>query len=193
MGVDMRIWPQAFKGKFWPISALLFAPWNALLVFALASYLSKGTAFESYLLLQGDLIKSVLMVIFSLYFVLALMMWAVGRPRPGREAQNDIGGDKADAVIGLSPKQIVVWGLLGMVTVPVLAIISVVAQHADIVDAFNHFVGPQSAINSGFIWLISISVVIMVPTMVIWLVWMWRAWSSAKQTDEGASWGYEYD
>jgi heme/copper-type cytochrome/quinol oxidase subunit 2 len=80
-----------------------------------------------------------------------------------------------------------------MATVPALAVISVVAQQADVVDALNHFVRQQSAVNSGFIWLISISVVIMVPTMVIWLVWMWRAWSSAKRTDEVPSWGYEYD
>lgn len=189
----MRIWPQVFKGKFWAISALLFGPWNALLAFAIMSRLGKGTSLESYLLVQGDLIKSVLVVVFSLYFVLALMMWAVGRRRPGQAAHNDIGGDTEDAIIGLSLKQIIGWGLLGMATVPALAIISVVAQQADVVDALSHFAGQQSAINSGFVWLISISVVIMIPTMVIWLVWMWRAWSRAKQADEAANWGYEYD
>lgn len=188
----MRIWPQALKGKFWAISALLSGPWNALLAFAVMSHLSKGTTLESYLLLKGDLIKSVLVLAFSLYFVLALMMWAVGRRRPVHETHNDAVGGKEDAVIGLSLKQIIGWGLLGMATVPALAVISVVARQADVVDAFNHFVD-QSAINSGFVWLISISVVIMIPTMVIWLVWMWRAWSSTKQTDEAASWGYEYD
>ena len=190
----MQTWLQACKGKFWAISAVLFGPWNALLVLSVMTRLSKGTAFASYLVANGDRMKAILVLLFSLYFVLALMMWAVGRRKPEQRTRGNRGGAEAEAVIGLSLKQIIGWGLLAMATVPALAGISVIMQQADVVDTLNRFVGQQSAINSGFIWLLSISVIIMIPTMVIWLVWMWRAWSSVKQTeDETASWGYEYD
>jgi hypothetical protein len=167
-----------FKGRFWLISAWLLGPWHAPLLVSVVSRLTAGTTLGAYIAAHYNGIRSVLVVTFSLYFMLAFMMWAVGRCHSAHGASDERGETENQEVAGLSIKQILWWGLIGMVTIPALAAMSVLTNRANFVETFNHIFDLDPAMNSGFIWLISLSTVIMIPTMVIWLVWMWRAWSN---------------
>ena len=189
----MRKLRVVFKDKFWAISALLFGPWHAPLLVALVSRLTAGTAFGTYMSTHYNSIKSICVVVFSFYFVLAFMMWVVGR-RSSRGTRDHTDETGSQAVAGLSIKQIVGWGLIGMSLIPVLVVMSALSNGAYFVETFKHIFALDAAVNAGLIWLISISMVIMVPTMVIWLVWMWRGWSHTDAVrGEASGWGYEYD
>lgn len=184
---------SVFKGKFWAISALLFGPWHAPMMLSAVSSLTTGTTLGIFISAHYNGMKSVLVVVFSLYFVLAFMMWVVGR-RPADRTHNASGETEGQAVPGLSIKQIIGWGLMAMGIMPALVAISVLTHRAYFVATFDHVFDLDPAMNAGFIWLISISAVIMIPTMVIWLVWMWRAWSMTDDVrGDTDSWGYEHD
>jgi hypothetical protein len=190
----MRKWWNAFKDKFWPLSALLCGPWQAPLVLSVASRLSADTALGAFILDNYNSIKSVLLLVLSLYFMLAFMMWAVGRRRPTHVTRHEMDEADEQAVMGLSLKQIIGWGCMGMVTLPILIALSAMTNQAYFIDTFKHISGQEPTINPGFIWLISLSTVIMIPIMVIWLIWMWRAWSNTNDGERATeSWGYEYD
>lgn len=190
----MRRWWHALEGKFWPLSALLCGPWQAPLVLWLASRLSAGTPLGAFISANYNGIKSVLVLVFSLYFMLAFMMWVVGRRRPAQVTHRETDEVDKQAVMGLSLKQIIGWGCMGMVMLPILIILSAMTNQAYFMDTFKHLSGREPTINPGFVWLISLSTVIMIPIMVIWLIWMWRAWSNTNAGErEAESWGYDYD
>jgi hypothetical protein len=96
---------------------------------------------------------------------------------------------------GLSTKQIVVWGIIGMFMMPALISISLFTKqnYADGVLSQVFAINPE--LNSGLIWLVSLATVVMIPVMVIWLVWMWLAWSKRdySQGDVVDNWNYEYE
>lgn len=180
------------KRQFWPISALLFAPWHASLFLWALSSLSSGTAVGDYIAAHDSALKSILIVGFSLYFMLALMMWVAGKRQPVSEQASS--RSQNDPVPGLSAMQIIGWGLVGIVTLPVVMMLSTITQRAHMMTTFQHIFGLDVDMNQGLIWLISIAMLIMIPTMVIWLVWMWRAWMRTDRSQMGVdSWDYEYE
>ena len=46
--------------------------------------------------------------------------------------------------------------------------------------------------ESGFIWLVSLSAIVMIPVMVVWLAWMYITWTQVDP-DSINDWEYEYD
>jgi hypothetical protein len=179
---------------FWPLSALVFGPWHAPLLLSAVSRLTAGTVIGSAIVTHYNTLKSILVVTFSLYFVLAFMIWVVGKRRPANGPGDEPGVTESGQILGLSTKQIIGWGLVGMVIVPVLVSVSVLTHQAYYVATFKQIFSLDPSMNAGFIWLVSISTLIMIPTMVIWLVWMWRAWAKTDRSQpELGSWDYEYE
>lgn len=178
------------RRQFWPLSAIFFGPWHAFVLLAVVSRCTAGTVVGSYLTTHSNTIRSSLVVLFSLYFVLALMMWAVGKKAPEKSAQRRL----LDAPPGLSAGQIILFGVIGMLLVPALMLVSTLPQQTYVLDALRHTLRMMdAAMNAGFVWLICISTIIMIPTMVIWLVWMWRAWSRVDPLRSEVTWEYEYE
>lgn len=190
----MRGLASILKRQFWPISALVFGPWHASLCLWAISRLTAGTAIGAYVTAHDTTIRPILVVVFSLYFMLALMMWVTGRraiSSQGCEQEIDV---DPQSVLGLSGRQILGWGLLGILTIPLFVWISTVGHQAYVVATFHHIFGHEASASLGFIWLMSIAMLIMIPTMVIWLVWMWRAWVKTDRSRVGADdWNYEYE
>ena len=183
----MRTLTSMIKRRFWPISAVVFGPWHAPLCVWAMSRLTDGTALGRYLAAHDDTVRPIVVVIFSLYFTLALMMWIAGKRATLRDAD-------AEEALGLSSRQIVGWGLFGILMIPAFIWFSTVEQQAYIVETFHHIFDRDPSANLGLIWLISIATLIMIPTMVIWLVWMWRAWAKTDRTRMGVDdWDYEYE
>jgi hypothetical protein len=184
----------AFKENFWPISALIFCPCHLPLTMAGVASLTAGTALGAYISANYSSIETVLAITFSFYFVLAFMIWVVRGPAPKEGAACAIDEKGKPQLAGLSTKQIVVWGLIGMFTMPALVAISTFTKQSYIVETVNQIFTVNPAINSGFIWLISLSTVVMIPVMLIWLVWIWRAWTTTdfSKVDQ-ENWSYEYE
>jgi hypothetical protein len=182
------------KQNFWPVSALIFCPCHLPLSMAGIASLTAGTALGAFIATNYSTIETVLAVTFSFYFVLAFMIWVVRGPQPLKGAACAIDHQGRARPTGLSTRQIVVWGVIGMLMMPALVSISLFTEKnpldADIVQLLMANVDP----NSGLIWLISLATVVMIPVMVIWLVWMWLAWSKTDSNQlEGDNWGYEYE
>jgi len=188
-----KLW-QKLKDNFWPISALIFCPCHLPLTMGAFASLTAGTAMGAWISTHYSSIETVLAVTFSFYFVLAFMIWVVRGPkqREGAVCVIDARGNKRPS--GMSTRQIVTWGAIGMFTTPALVSISFFTRQS------NRTIGALSSVvrnfdyNSGFIWLVSIAVVVMIPVMVIWLVWLWQAWVKTDRSQPGLDdWGYEYE
>ena len=77
---------------------------------------------------------------------------------------------------------------------PALVAVSAFTKQKYFVETIQQIFTVNPAINSGFIWLISLSTVVMIPVMLIWLVWLWLAWSKSDLSNaEGDNWSYEYE
>lgn len=190
----MRTLVSILKRHYWPISAVVFGPWHASLCLWAVSRLAAGTALGTYLAAHHDTVKPIMVVLFSLYFTLAFMMWVAGKRAPLRRAAEPLSDTDLQQVLGLSGKQILVWALMGVLTIPIFVGFSTAGQQAYVVETFHHIFGHDPSANLGFIWLISIAMLIMIPTMVVWLVWMWRAWARTDRSQMGADhWDYEYE
>ena len=175
---------------FWPISAMVFCPCHLPLSMGILAGLSGGTILGSYISAHYQAIESFLAVTFSFYFVVAFMIWAVRGPRRPAELAE---GRVCNTPIGLSTKQIVGWGLLGSMMMPLVIVASLVVREGMIPTLVEQARGFDIG-GSGLIWLLSISTFVMIPVMVIWLVWMWIAWSGASRDSADAdSWQYEYE
>jgi hypothetical protein len=161
---------------------------------AAVASLTAGTALGAYISINYSSIETVLAVAFSFYFVLAFMIWIVRGPAPKEGAACAIDKRGNRQVTGLSTKQIIGWGLVGILTMPVLIAASTFSKKNYFVDGLIEILTVNSEASSGFIWLISLSTVVMIPVMVIWLVWMWLAWSkrNVSQSDQ-EQWNYEYE
>jgi hypothetical protein len=195
---------NALKQNFWPISALIFCPCHLPLTMAAVASLTAGTALGAYISTHYSSIETVLAIAFSFYFVLAFMIWVVRGPNHAKNAACvvratagapvPIDARGKQEVSGLSTWQIVVWGLIGMFLMPALVAISAFTKQSYFVETINYIFTLDPAVNSGFIWLISLSTVVMIPVMIIWLVWMWLAWSKHDFSKaEAESWSYEYE
>lgn len=190
----MRILISIFKRQFWPISALVFAPWHASLALWAVSRLTADTALGVYIAAHDNTIRPIVIVLFSLYFTLAFMMWVAGKRAASSRVPESWHDADSQHVLGLSGKQILGWGLLGILTIPIFIWISMAGQQSYLVATFEHIFGRDPSANLGFVWLISIAMLIMIPTMVVWLVWMWRAWAKTDRAQIGADqWDYEYE
>ncbi len=191
----MQKFLTSFKQNFWPISALLFCPCHLPLSMAAVVSLTAGTTVGAYISTHYSSIEAILAIIFSFYFVLAFMIWVVRGPQSveGQAcAVNEKGKPCPD---GLSTRQIIVWGIIAIFTMPALIAISTFTkQETSFVDTINQIFANTDVVNSGFIWLVSLATVVMIPVMLIWLVWMWIAWSKADfvQSDP-ENWNYEYE
>ena len=83
-----------------------------------------------------------------------------------------------------------------MFTMPALIAISIFTKQNFIDETVTNIlaVNPELTVNSGFIWLISLATVVMIPVMVIWLAWMWLAWAKTDFSKvDTESWSYEYE
>src|SRR5262245_54104327 len=121
---------KTLKQNFWPISALIFCPCHLPLTMAAVASLTAGTALGAYISTYYSSIETVLAVAFSFYFVLAFMIWVVRGPSPAKEATCAIKAKDKQAVPGLSTRQIIVWGLIGMFLMPALVAISAFSRRS---------------------------------------------------------------
>ncbi len=185
---------RSLKQQFWPISALIFCPCHLPLSMSAIASLTAGTTIGAFISTYYSSIETVLAVAFSFYFVLAFMIWVVRGPRPAEGAVCAVDAKGNRRLSGLSTRQIIVWGVIGMFTMPALVAISVFTRQEFFNETVTQIVALDTVFTSGFVWLISLATVVMIPVMVIWLVWMWLAWSKAdfSQADP-EHWSYEYD
>ncbi len=188
-----KLW-IGLKQNFWPISALIFCPCHLPLSMAAVASLTAGTFVGAFISTHYSSIETVLAVAFSFYFVLAFMIWVVRGPQPVKGQTCVIGPRGEQRPTGLSTKQIVVWGIIGMFMMPALISISLFTKQNFADGVLSQVFAINPDLNSGLIWLISLSTVVMIPVMVIWLVWMWLAWSKRDYSQGDAdSWNYEYE
>lgn len=185
----------ALKQHFWPVSAIIFCPCHLPLTMSAVAGLTAGTVVGTYISTHYSAIESVLAVAFSFYFVLAFMIWVVRGPQRPAGAACAIDEQGRKRPVGLSTRQIVTWGVIGMLSMPALVSVSLFTKQTSIDEIVAGVLAINPA-NSGFIWLISLSTVVMIPVMVIWLVWMWISWSKAdlvRDVTRAEPWQYEYD
>ncbi len=188
-----RLW-QGVKQNFWPISAIIFCPCHLPLTMAAVASLTAGTALGAYLSMYYNSIESVLAVAFSFYFVVAFMIWVVSGPKQPNGAACVVDATGKKQLSGLSTKNIIVWGVIGMFMMPALVSISFFTERNLAENTVLYSVVSTMEYSSGFIWLVSIATVVMIPVMVIWLVWMWLAWSKTDRSQaELENWTYEYE
>jgi hypothetical protein len=185
---------QSLKQNFWPISAIIFCPCHLPLTLSAFASLTAGTFFGAFVSSHYNSIESVLAVAFSFYFVLAFMIWVVRGPKQSAGTACLIDAEGRQKLSGLSTKNIVVWGVIGMLIVPALVSISVFAEKDFFDNPILQTIVANTDYNSGLIWLISITIVVMIPVMVIWLVWLWLAWVKTDRTNPDLEeWHYEYE
>jgi len=188
-----RLW-QSFKQNFWPISAIIFCPCHLPLTMSAVASLTAGTFVGAFISAYYNSIESTLAVAFSFYFVLAFMIWVVRGPQKAKGAACPVNLQEQRQLDGLSTRQIIVWGIIGMFTMPALVSISFFTRQDFMDQKMFQSVVANMEYNSGFIWLVSIATVVMIPVMVIWLVWLWLAWSKADLSQpEVDAWKYEYE
>ncbi len=183
----------ALKQNFWPISAILFCPCHLPLSMGALVSLTASTTFGAYIAANYTAIESGVAIVFSFYFVIAFMIWAVRGPQVanGQVCAVDEAGQLKKA--GLSTKQIVGWGTIGMFTMPALIAASLFVRE-DVVGEVIRTAQSMDLANSGMIWLISISTLVMIPVTIIWLAWMWITWSgTTPEANSSEHWQYEYD
>lgn len=178
------------KQNFWPISAMIFCPCHLPLSMSAVAALTAGTFIGSWVSAYYNTIESVLAVTFSFYFVVAFMIWAVRGPKRGQGVACQLDENGRPQLNGLSTRQIISYGLIGMLIIPLLVTASLFVRE----DLIGNFIAAARTVelNSGLIWLICIAVVVMIPVMVIWLVWMWVAWTNADPSIS-EDWKYEYE
>lgn len=184
----------ALKQNFWPVSALIFCPCHLPLSMAGFASLTAGTVIGSFIAANYGAIETVLAITFSFYFVLAFMIWVVRGPQAAKGATCVIDAQGQARPTGLSTKQIMVWGVIGMLMMPAMVSLSLFTKNDSLDQGIVQMLLANVEVNSGLIWLISLATVVMIPVMIIWLVWMWLAW--AKRDDRQAdpeNWRYEYE
>ncbi len=181
------------RENFWPISAILFCPCHLPLSMGLLVSITAGTTFGAYLASHYASLEASMAVIFSLYFVVAFLIWAVRGPQAskGEACAFDEHGNPVRA--GLSTKQIIMWGLVTALAMPLLITASLFVRQ-DLIGQIVAGMQGMDLSNSGFIWLISISTIVMIPVMLVWIIWMWVTWSKAENKDaKQEHWNYEYE
>ncbi|MGE3540408.1 MAG: hypothetical protein AB7N91_23565 [Candidatus Tectimicrobiota bacterium] len=185
----MRTVYRGLKRYGWPLSALLLGPWSGGLLFSLALDVTAGSSVGVALVRHYDVLRTVLVSLCSLYCGLAFMMWVVGkRPRMAAEAAPRLESS------GFSSAQVLGWGLLGVLLIPLIAFLSTLQHQSYLGAALTRAFRMDPAMNAGFLWLVSLSTLIMTPIMVVWLVWMWRSWVTHTPVEaEAQSWEYEHE
>lgn len=184
---------QTLRDNFWPVSAIIFCPCHLPLTMGAVVSLTAGTAVGAFITAHYTSIESVLAVTFSFYFVLAFMIWVVRGPNKPEQACAITPGQRKQ-LAGLSTQQIVVWGVIGMFTMPALVSISIFTENGIANAPILSSIVANMDYNSGLIWLLSIATVVMIPVMVVWLVWLWLAWAKTDMSKaDPDQWGYEYE
>lgn len=186
----MKTFTNFVKRNWWPISAILFCPCHLPLTVGGLTALTGGTSFGTYLLVHYTSIESTLAVLFSFYFVVAFMIWAVRGPQEAAACKVDARGNAVPK--GFTTQQIIVWGLGSALIMPMLVLAGFIVREdlpGQLMAAIHEF----DMANSGFIWLISISTVVMIPVMVVWIAWMWVMWTHSDGSAEPEKWEYEYE
>ena len=195
----MNTFRFALRKHFWPISAMVFCPCHLPLSMGLLSALTTGTIVGSFISAHYTAIESVLAVTFSFYFVLAFMIWAVRGPDRSRaeNAGESCALDASGQPAGLSTKQIAFWGVMGALAMPLLVTASLLLQEnvrRNIVGEMISNLEGMLGAGSGLVWLLSISTVVMIPVMIIWITWLWIAWTKVSPEDRHAeNWQYEFE
>jgi hypothetical protein len=155
--------------------------------------LTAGTGVGAFLTAHYTSIESTLAILFSFYFVVAFMIWAVRGPRAANQAVACTVNARGETrPTGFSNKQIIAWGIGSALIMPTLVLAGVVIRDdlpSKIIAGARDF----DMANSGFIWLISISTIVMIPIMVVWIAWMWVMWTRSEGSAEPEKWEYEYD
>lgn len=178
------------KRHFWPVSAMVFCPCHLPLSMSAVATVSAGTFVGTFVTTYYSTIESILAIAFSCYFVLAFMIWAVRGPQQSRGGACPVDEDGRPLLPGLSTLQIIAWGIVGMLIMPLMVTASLFVRE----DLIGEFIAAAQMVdfNSGLVWLLSISILVMIPVMVIWLVWMWIAWTNTDP-DLVDDWQYEYE
>lgn len=190
----MKQFWMSLKQYYWPISALIFCPCHLPLTMTAVASLTAGTALGAYFSRYYSSIETVLAVTFSFYFVLAFMIWVVRGPQQPEGAACVIDEQGKQRLNGLSTRQIIVWGIIGMFTMPALIAISIFTRENFVNETVTQILAVNPEINSGFIWLVSLATVVMIPVMLIWLAWLWLAWVKTDLTQvDTESWNYDYE
>jgi len=156
--------------------------------------LTAGTVVGTYITANYNSLESSLAIVFSFYFVVAFMIWVVRGPQDPEGASCAITPGEQKRLAGLSTKQIITWGIIGMLAMPALVSIGLFTEKELIsTNMFNTIITTMDY-NSGLIWLISIATVVMIPVMVVWLVWLWIAWAKTDPSQmDSDQWSYEYE
>ncbi len=190
----MNKFKEKLKKNWWPISAMIFCPCHLPLSMGIIVFLTAGTTVGTYLSQNYSAIESVLAVTFSFYFVIAFMIWAVRGPQMAEGQVCIVDENGRQQVEGLTTKQIVMWGILGMFTMPLLISASLLVRNDILGDVITTMRSIDVA-NSGMIWLISISTIVMIPVMIIWIAWMWITWTRVDHNtaETAEDWQYEYE
>ena len=196
----MNTFRFALRKHFWPISAMVFCPCHLPLSMGLISSITAGTFLGTYISSHYTAIESVLAVTFSFYFVLAFMIWAVRGPEHARiiKAGESCPIDSPTGrPVGLSTRQIALWGVIGTMAMPLLISASLLLQEnvrRNIAGEMMRNLEGMLGAGSGLVWLLSISTVVMIPVMIIWITWLWIAWSKVSPEDRKAEqWQYEFE
>jgi len=188
-----KLW-QNLRQNFWPISAIIFCPCHLPLTMSAVASLTAGTVIGGYISTYYNSIESVLAVTFSFYFVVAFMVWVVRGPKKPEGAACRIDANGNQQLDGMSTKQIVTWGIIGMFIIPALVSISFFSRSDLALQNGLKIAMTNMEYTSGLIWLVSITLVVMIPVMVVWLVWLWQAWVKTDLSQiEGDPWGYDYE
>jgi len=186
----MKRFSAFIKKYWWPISAILFCPCHLPLSMGGLLALTAGTGIGALFAAYYSTIESVLAVTFSFYFVIAFLIWIVRAPR--KEANCPVDTRRSGQPQGLSTKQIVSWGTGSALLMPMLILAAFVTREGTL-DKIIAGARDFDYANSGFIWLVSISAIVMIPVMVVWIVWMWIMWRRPDAASKPEKQGYEYD
>ena len=188
----MKRFTNFVKRNWWPISAMIFCPCHLPLSIGGLLAITAGTSVGAYLTAHYASIESTLAVLFSFYFVIAFMIWAVRGPKAEEGAACAVNSSRKPSQTGFSTKQIISWGLGSALIMPTLVLAGVIIRD-DLPRKIMEGARDFDMANSGFIWLISISTVVMIPVMVVWIAWMWVMWTRSDATAEPEKWEYEYE
>jgi hypothetical protein len=182
------------KKNWWPISAILFCPCHLPLTMGILVALTAGTSFGAYLTANYTALESSTAVLFSFYFVIAFLIWAIRGPSSESKEGCELDTNGNPVRKGFSTKEILFWGIGSALLMPTLVLAGLFVRD----DLLGKFIGSAAYFdisNSGFIWLISISTIVMIPVMVVWIAWMYVMWSKTEVSaeDQPEEWAYDYD
>jgi hypothetical protein len=177
------------KRHWWPISAVLFCPCHLPLSMGAIAALASGTLFGAVFSAWYSTIETVLAIVFSFYFVIAFLLWLASGPLMLDKSARTCNTARKPA---FSTSQTVSWGVGSALLMPTLVLSAFVSRNGLLEEIVRGARGFDWT-NSGFIWLLSISAIVMIPVMVVWIAWMWIMWTRHDPDSPPEKWEKEYE